>query len=188
MGIDIFNTSNKYDIIYADPPWEYKQSGSVKKCRGMAKQHYNTMPINDICNLPIKNIKTDRAICFLWATMPNIAGALMAMQSWGFDYKTAAFTWIKTNKKSDTLFWGMGAYTRANAELCLIGISKNTKAKQMVKRHDIHSVIMQPVKKHSEKPAIVRDKIVMLLGDLPRIELFARQKVAGWDCWGKEID
>ncbi len=73
------------------------------------------------------------------------------------------------------------------AEVCLLGISKNTKAKQMVKRHDIHQIIESPVEHHSKKPDIVRDKIVQLLGDLPRIELFARQQVTGWDCWGDEI-
>jgi len=177
----------KYQIIYADPPWEYKQSGSETNSRGMAKQHYSTMSTEDICNLPVREICTDNAICFMWATFPNIGEALKVMKAWGFDYKTAAFVWIKKNKKSWTKFWGMGAYTRANAEVCLLGISKNTKAKQIVKRHDIHQIIESPVEHHSKKPDIVRDKIVQLLGDLPRIELFARQQVTGWDCWGDEI-
>lgn len=81
----------------------------------------------------------------------------------------------------------MGAYTRANAEVCLIGISKKTKAKFLVKNHAVHQVVMAPVEKHSKKPDIVRDKIVELIGDLPKIELFARQQAEGWDCWGNEV-
>lgn len=124
MKVDIFNTNKKYNIIYADPPWHYHQSGSKNKVRGMAKQHYLTMVTEDICKLPIQNLKTDDAICFMWATFPNIDQALKVLKAWGFQYKTAAFVWVKKNKKSNTNFWGMGAYTRANAEVCLIGISK----------------------------------------------------------------
>lgn len=187
MVIDIFATEKKYNIIYADPPWEYKQSGSKTNSRGTAKQYYDTMTTEDICKLPIKRIKTDDAICFMWATFPNIDQALKTMEAWGFIYKTAAFVWVKKNKKSDSLFWGMGAYTRANAEVCLIGISKHTKAKQVVKRHDIHQIVMGQVEKHSKKPDIIREKIIDLLGEQPCIELFARQEADGWDCWGNEV-
>ena len=186
MKIDIFNTENKYNIIYADPPWEYKQSGGKTNSRGMAKQYYNTMTTEDICKLPVKHIKTDNAICFMWATFPNIDQALEVMTAWGFTYKTAAFVWVKKNKKSDTPFWGMGAYTRANAEVCLLGVSKSTKAKQQVLRHDINQIIFSPVERHSKKPDIVRTKITELLGEVPRIELFARQAAEGWDCWGDQ--
>jgi N6-adenosine-specific RNA methylase IME4 len=178
----------KYQIIYADPPWEYKQSGSETNSRGMAKQHYPTMPTKDICNIPVREICTDNAICFMWATFPNISEALEVMKAWDFKYKTAAFVWIKKNKKSNTNFWGMGAYTRANAEVCLLGISKHTKALEQVKSHNIHQIIEAPIEHHSKKPDIVRDRIVELLGDIPRIELFARQKVPGWDVWGNEIE
>ena len=187
MKVDIFNTDKKYKVIYADPAWEYKQKGSKKKARGMARQHYNVMTTKDICALPIRNIATDDAICFMWATFPNIDQALLVMNSWGFEYKTAAFVWVKTYKNSNTHFWGMGAYTRANAEVCLIGISKNTKAKKCVKSHAVHQIIIAPFTRHSEKPAETRDRIVELLGDVPKIELFARQCADGWDCWGNEI-
>lgn len=177
----------KYNIIYADPPWEYKQSGSKTNSRGMAKQHYNTMSTQDICNLPIKYLKTDNAICFMWATFPNISEALKVFEAWGFEYKTAAFVWVKKNKKSNTNFWGMGAYTRANAEVCLLGISKKTKASEQVKAHNIHQIIEAPIERHSKKPDIIREKIVELLGDLPRVELFARNTTEGWDVWGNEV-
>ena len=186
MKIDIFGTDKKYDVIYADPPWAYKQSGGAKS-RGMAKQHYSTMPTKEICELPIRNICTDKAVCFLWATFPNLTEAIKVLEAWGFTYKTAAFVWVKKNKVSDSLFWGMGAYTRANAEVCLLGISKKTKAKEIVKSHAVHQVIEEKIKKHSEKPHEVRKRIVELLGDVKRIELFAREQGEGWDCWGNEV-
>jgi len=180
--------SKRYSIVYADPPWEYRQSGSKTNLRGMAKQHYNTMKTNEICKMPVRNICSDDCILFLWATFPNYNQALSVMESWGFIYKTAAFLWVKKNKKANSLFWGMGAYTRANAEPLLIGISKKTKAKKSVISHKIHQVVESPIERHSEKPDIFRKKIVELLGDLPRIELFAREKVQGWDSWGNETD
>ena len=139
--------------------------------------------------MPVKDISTEDCICFMWATFPNIAEAIKVMEAWGFEYKTAGFVWVKKNKKQDTLFWGMGAYTRANAEVCLLGISKGTKAKQMVKDHGVHQIIESKIEVHSKKPEITRDKIIQLLdgGGIPKIELFARQTAEGWDCWGNEI-
>lgn len=177
----------KYQIIYADPPWEYKQSGGVNGSRGMAKTHYDTMPTEDICNLPVDKIAGGGAICFLWATFPNIGEAVKVMEAWGFQYKTAAFVWVKTYPKSGKPFWGMGAYTRANAEVCLLGISKGFKAKEQIKSHAVHQIVEAPVGRHSEKPDEVRRRIVELLGDVPRIELFARERVDGWDAWGNEV-
>lgn len=177
--------NKKYKVIMADPPWAYNQQG--KTGRGVAANNYPTMTTEDICKLPIRDIATDDAICFMWATFPNIAAALKTMENWGFEYKTAAFVWVKKNKKSNTNFWGMGAYTRANAEVCLLGISKNTKAKQAVINNGVHQIIESPIEMHSKKPDIVRDKIIELLGDVPRIELFARQTAHGWDSWGNEI-
>ena len=123
----------------------------------------------------------------MWATFPNICEALKVIKAWGFEYKTAAFVWVKKNKKQNTNFWGMGAYTRANAEVCLIGISKNTKAKKIVKSNGVHQIIESPIEQHSKKPHETRERILKLLGNLPRIELFARQSIDGWDCWGNEV-
>lgn len=175
----------KYKVIYADPPWEYKQSGPT---RGIAKKYYPTMSTEEICALPVGNIATDDAVLFMWATFPNIGEALKVIGSWGFIYKTAAFVWVKKNPKSNTNFWGMGAYTRANAEPCLLAIRKNTRASEVVKRRDIHQIIEAPVREHSRKPDEARERIVQLLGDVPRIELFAREKAPGWDVWGNEVN
>lgn len=187
MKIDIFTTDKRYSVIYADPPWEYPKSGSARNARGMAKQHYATMPTADICRLPIRKICSENAVCFMWATFPNISEAIKVLEAWGFEYKTAAFVWVKKNKRSNSLFWGMGAYTRANAEVCLLGISKQTKAKEIVKSHSVHQIIMSKIGIHSQKPGEARERIAALLGDVPRIELFARENVKGWDCWGNEV-
>jgi site-specific DNA-methyltransferase (adenine-specific) len=110
--------------------------------------------------------------------------ALDVMQAWGFEYKTTAFTWIKKTKNGK-LAWGMGRYTRSNPEIILLG----TKGKPLkVQNHGIHSVIEAPAQKHSVKPKEVQEKIVTLLGDRPRVELFAREIVPGWDAIGNEID
>ncbi len=163
MKIDIKNAPRRYSVIYADPPWSYKQQGGAKG-RGTAKAHYDTMTTADICDLPIKEIATEDALLFMWATFPNMAEALEVMKAWGFEYKTAAFVWVKTNSKSGSLFWGMGSYTRANAEVCLLGIRKKTKAGKCVKAHNIHQIIQAPYTRHSEKPAETRERIKALTG------------------------
>lgn len=186
MKIDIYNTDKKYKVIYADPAWEYRQNGSKTKARGMAKQHYKTMPTEEICKIPVREICEEDAILFLWSTFPNIFEALKVIKAWDFEYKTAGFVWIKKNKNGSN-FWGMGAYTRANAEVCLLAISKKTRAKEVVKSHAVHQVIESVIEKHSKKPDIAREKIKELLGDISKIELFAREEAAGWDCWGDEV-
>lgn len=178
----------KYKVIYADPPWTYTLTGGSKNARGLAKQHYDTMPLKDICDLPIRNIATDDAVLFMWATFPMMAEALEVIKSWGFIYKTAAFVWVKQNPKSKTPFWGMGAYTRANAEVCLLAISPKTKAKTQVKSNAIHQVVFSDILAHSRKPAEIRTLISELMGDVCKVELFARQKTDGWDIWGNELE
>ena len=101
----------------------------------------------------------------------------------GFTYKTCGFSWIKKNKKADSLFWGLGYWTRANNEICLLG----TKGKPKRVSKGVHQVVIDKISSHSKKPDIVRDRIVELCGDVPRIELFARQRYEGWDSWGNEI-
>ena len=109
------------------------------------------------------------------------------MEAWGFEYRTAPYVWQKTNRKTGVNFLGMGAYTRANAEVCLLGTTRGTKARQVVKSHSVQQIVEAPVERHSKKPAEVRERIVRLLGDVPRIELFARERVPGWDGGGNEV-
>ena len=173
----------KYKIIYADPPWNYRV-WSKKGDGRSARNHYETMNTEEICNLPIKNIADKDSVLFLWVTFPCLLDGLKTMIRGGFKYKTCGFTWVKKNKKGIGWFFGLGYWTRANAELCLIG----TRGKISRKSNRISQVIDTPIEEHSKKPNIVREKIVELMGDLPRIELFARQKVNGWDVWGNEIE
>ena len=123
----------------------------------------------------------------MWATFPNIGEALKVMEAWGFRYKTAAFIWVKKNARSGGNYMGLGSYTRANAEVCLLGVTSGFKARMRVCSHSVRQVIEAPWQGHSKKPDEVRRRIVELLGDVPRIELFARQRERGWDAWGKEV-
>jgi len=172
----------KYNIIYADPPWHYNNYAYKDAIRGVEKE-YDTMSQVDLCNLGVSSIAADDSVLLLWSTLPLLKEALDTIDAWGFIYKTTAFVWIKTNKNSMGLFWGMGNWTRSNAELCLLGI----KGKPQRLNADVHQVIMSPIGKHSRKPdEVVRGRILQLCGDLPRIELFARRRVDGWDAWGNE--
>lgn len=184
MKVDIFRTDKKYDVIYADPPWSYRDK-ALAGDRG-AGCKYDVMSLEDIKKLPVKDLAEEDCALFMWVTMPFLEEAFAVMRAWGFEYKTCAFTWVKQNKKTDTLFWGMGNWTRANAELCLLGVRGKPKRKDA----GVHSVIISHIEEHSKKPSEIRDRICKLLGcggGLQKIELFARQTVEGWDCWGNEV-
>lgn len=134
--------------------------------------------------LPVKDLAADDCVLFMWVTMPKLDECFEIIKAWGFDYKTCAFTWVKRNKVSPTWFFGMGRWTRANAEVCLLA----TKGKPKRISASVSQIIDEPIEHHSKKPDIVRDKIVELIGDLPRVELFARSKASGWHSWGNEIE
>ena len=187
--------NKKYNIIYADPPWTYRVWSGKGKEKKSAENHYNCMTIEDIKKIPIHTIAEKNCILFIWVTMPNLVEGIETIKSWGFEYKTCGFVWVKTNKNfnvnqtsflpidSFNTFWGLGHWTRANSEICLIA----TKGKIERKSKSVHQLIYDPVREHSRKPDCTRNKIVELVGNLPRIELFARQKTPGWDCWGNEV-
>ena len=176
-------TDKKYNIIYADPAWSYrdKRDKHARLCGG-ATVHYKTMSLEDIKNLPVNDITDTNCMLFLWTTFPNLREGLETINAWGFKYKTLGFSWIKTNKKNGKPFFGIGYYTKSNCECCLIGV----KGKPIVVSNYMSSVVMSPRGEHSQKPDIIRDKIVELCGDIPRIELFARKRSEGWDSWGNE--
>lgn len=173
--------NKKYNIIYADPPWSYRDK-ALSGNRGVIFK-YATQSNQWLNDLSIKNIADNDCVLFLWVTMPKLSECFDLIKKWGFEYKTSAFTWVKKNKKSDSWFWGMGNWTRANSELCLLA----TKGKPKRLSASVHSVVDTSIEQHSKKPNCVRDRIVELCGDLPRIELFARQKTPGWDVWGNEV-
>lgn len=178
MKVDIFNTDKKYDIIYADPPWAYRNMGNIQ---ATANSHYSTMKQEDIEALPIGQLAKPNSILFMWATFPKMQEALNTIKAWGFEYKTVGFTWIKKNKNGSN-FFGVGWYTKSNAEVCLIGV----KGKPPKASNKVSQIIESVREEHSKKLDIVRDKIIEFCGDFSRIELFARQYAKGWDCWGNE--
>jgi site-specific DNA-methyltransferase (adenine-specific) len=169
----------KYQIIYADPPWSYND----ESCSGSAQEQYNTMKIEDICNLPVNELADSDCVLFMWATYPLLPEALDVIKSWGFKYKSIAFQWIKLNSENGKEFYGLGRWTRGNTEPCLLA----TKGKPHRINPDVFQIIRSPLKEHSKKPSITRSKIIHLMGDIPRIELFSRDKIEGWDCWGNEV-
>jgi len=178
--VDIHKTSQKYSIIYADPPWRYSDKGSA----GAAENHYSTMSIKDICALPVADITADDCVLFLWTTYPMLQEAMTLIAAWGFKYKSIGFQWLKLNRGGKGYFFGLGRWTRGNTEPCLIAIKG--KPCRYVQSQSISQIIEHPVMRHSAKPPLAREKIIELMGDIPRIELFAREGAAGWDCWGNE--
>ena len=173
----------KYSIIYADPPWQYKTYSKKGQGRS-AEKHYPTMTLDEICLLPVEQLADDDCVLFMWTTVPFLRDCFSVLDAWGFTYKTVAFVWLKQNRKTDGLFWGMGHWTRANAELCILATKGHPKRISA----SVHQVIVSHIEEHSKKPDETRDRIVSLVGDLPRIELFARQKTDGWDTWGNEVN
>jgi len=171
----------KYSIILADPPWSYRDRALAGNRGSCCK--YNVESTEWISALPVGEISADDGVLFLWVTMPKLNEVFDVISAWGFEYKTAAFTWVKRNRVSESWFWGMGRWTRANAELCLLATRGNPRRISA----GVHSIIDSSIREHSRKPDEARDRIVQLLGDLPRIELFARERVSGWDAWGLEV-
>ncbi|KKN98840.1 hypothetical protein LCGC14_0140810 [marine sediment metagenome] len=174
----------KYNVIYADPPWNGLgwNNGSGEKCPA---KHYEVQDIEWIKSLPVNTISGDPCFLFLWVTFPNLQQGLEVIESWGFRYSTCAFNWVKRNKKSDSYFIGCGNYTRANSELCLLGTKG--KCQKARKSRSVRQICDARISKHSAKPPEIRDRIIQLCGDIPRIELFAREKTTGWDVWGNEV-
>lgn len=180
---------NKYQIIYADPPWRYKDKS--KSHGGGAESHYPTMSVEDICNLQIPAEKN--SVLLLWTTYPMLKEGIQVLEAWGFTYKTVAFTCVKTNRDG-SIYMGMGRHTRANAEICLLG----TKGKGLPRKDaGIYQTQLHERQAHSKKPDIFRKEIERLYGDASRFEMFARNDgsrnlfnenpLDGWDAWGNQV-
>ena len=172
----------KYQIIYADPPWNFNFKNRKGLSRKAKDALYDTMRPKDILALPIQNIIDNNCILFLWVMDSQIQLGLDVIKSWGFVYKTVAFTWVKLAKTK--FHFGGGNWTRSNPEQCLLA----TKGKIKRLSASVRQLIIEPRREHSRKPDKVRDNIVTLVGDLSRIELFAREKIPGWDVWGNEVE
>lgn len=135
--------------------------------------------------LPVKDLAADNCVLFLWATYPMLKEALKVIEAWGFKYKSIGFQWVKQNRSGNGYFFGLGRWTRGNTEPCLIAV----KGKPQRASNSVSQLIFAPLRAHSQKPDITRDKIRELMGgDQSYIELFARNTAPGWDVWGNEVN
>lgn len=175
--------TKKYNLIYADPPWQYRDKISSGQ-RGVTYK-YPLMDVNDICRLPVwKLANTDSCLLAMWWVPTQPKEALKILDVWGFRLMTMkGFTWHKTNSRKGNSAIGMGHMTRSNSEDMLFAVRG-----RLPERLDasICQHVTAPRSKHSEKPAVFRDLLIQLIGDVPRIELFARQENNGWHTWGNE--
>lgn len=170
----------KYNIIYADPAWEYNNKKTGGNYKSGSVQKYKTMTLEEIKNLPIKDISQDNCVLFLWSTTPLLPEALEVMKSWGFKYKTK-IVWYKTN-------FGMGDWLRIQSEDLLIGI----RGKITPFYYQRGNIFIHDILGHSEKPEFFRNLIDILtisLDNPKKIELFSRKSnIENWDLWGLEAN
>ena len=182
----------KYQIIYADPPWNLH--GINKKGIVTSRDspnnpkydhlnQYTSMSHTDIGSLPIKGLTDDNCVLFLWVVDNSLPFVFDIITKWGFTYKTVGFTWVKKTITGKDVF-GMGQWTRNNPEMCLFA----TKGTPKRVNFGVRQLQRYTVREHSRKPDEFRDEIIKLVGNLLRIELFARQKTKGWDVWGNEVE
>tara|TARA_Y100001937_G_scaffold19552_1_gene26921 strand:- start:7187 stop:7732 length:546 start_codon:yes stop_codon:yes gene_type:complete len=171
----------RYKVIYADPPWYFKSFSKKGEARS-ATRHYNCMSVDDICNIDVNRVADDNSVLLMWVTDPYLLDAFKVMESWGFNYKTVGFTWVKTNK-SKGYFTGMGYWTRSNPEMCLLGTKGKPKRLDM----SVKQLVVSQRREHSRKPDEVYDRIEKML-EGPYLEMFARNTRQGWDNFGNEVN
>ena len=189
---DVVGSQTKYQIVYADPAWDFgdRLRSSKKLDNGKMhfrelELHYKTMKTPEICALPVKDITANDAVLFIWTTDAHLPDALQVIEAWGFKYKTIGFIWNKkTNKGNQVCF--MGKWTMKGSEICLL--ATKGKAHSLIKSHKVRQLVEAERDIHSRKPDEVRKRIIELLGELPRVELFCRTPKEGWDVWGNEVE
>src|SRR5262245_44318967 len=179
-----FVKQSKYRVIYADPPWSFRNWSANGTGRN-AISHYDCMDFEALAALPVSAIAADDSVLFLWATDPMLPRAFELITAWGFQFKTVCFYWVKLNAVTQgpsKYFMGQGYWTRGNPEQCLLATRGNPQ------RHSksIRKLVVERRREHSRKPDEIRDLIEKLVPG-PYIELFARETTPGWDCWGDQI-
>jgi N6-adenosine-specific RNA methylase IME4 len=172
----------KFDIILADPPWLFS-AWNAKKSNRHVSHKYQLMDVDAICNLQATQLASENCALFLWATWPNIKDAFRVIDAWGFTYRTLAWEWVKSNRSGMGFHFGMGYYTRANPEPCLLAV----RGRMPVQSHSISALIYSPVREHSRKPDDQYRKIEALYPEMNYLELFARQERPGWVALGNEV-
>lgn len=181
MATDIFTTDKKYNIIYADPPWQYRSKECLAQksiLNGKLNTHYPTMTITELAKLPIRNISSENCLLFLWVVSPMLDDCIELLNLWGFKYCTVAFVWDKQKPVP-------GNYTMSSCELCIVG--KRGKIPTPRGARNIRQFLSEEKTIHSRKPAEIRRRIQQMFPNQQKIELFARQTFDGWDCWGNEV-
>jgi len=174
-AIRLANEPEKYSVIYADPPWHYGNSGLEDY--GHAETHYETMPTDKLCEMPVKNITCTDSVLFLWVTSPLLEDAFAVINAWGFNYKTSC-VWDKVKHN-------FGYYFSVRHEFLLVA----TKGSCLPEDKELHDSVIELERSdnHSEKPEYFRELIDKLYPTGKRIELFARKTTEGWDSWGDEV-
>jgi N6-adenosine-specific RNA methylase IME4 len=179
--------AGEYRLIYADPPWTFATYSRKGKGRS-AEAYYDCMSLAEIEKLPVAEWAAKDCVLLLWATDPLLPRALEVLRAWGFVYKTVGFYWAKLNKSAGTavyrdtsFFTGLGFWTRANPELCLLATRGHPKRR----RADVRKLIVSPRREHSRKPDEAYARIEALC-DGPYLEMFARTAWPGWDSWPSE--
>lgn len=180
-----------FKAILADPPWAYWRYDGTQAAPGRPQNiAYETMSNEQIAGLPISDLAAPDCVLFCWATWPKLPDCLSIIEAWGFTYKTCAFDWMKAHAKQIEMFRddgdvqvGMGYWTRANTEPCLLA----TRGKPKRLNADVRQGILEPRRQHSRKPDCVHGRIERLV-DGPYLELFARQQRPNWTAWGNQID
>lgn len=181
-----FNLPNKkYKIIYVDPPWAFNsvKTGGTMKSGALSK--YPTMTIEQMKGMPVKDLADEHCLLAMWYVSSQPQEALDLIKAWGFTLRNFnGFVWDKRTVKGNPEF-GMGYYTRAGVECC--AFATRGKPSEIVKNRSVRQLRQAVNEKHSKKPQAFRDDLVQLCGDVPRIELFARDKTDGWGVWGNEV-
>jgi N6-adenosine-specific RNA methylase IME4 len=168
-----------YKALLIDPPWTYETYSDKGKDRS-AEQHYDCMSHEELKQLPVADLAAKDCIMFCWVIDTHITHYLDLMDAWGFKYKTKGFTWVKINANGD-YFTGMGHWTRANPEDCML----STRGHPTRVAKDVRRLIIAPRREHSRKPEEIYDRIERLV-DGPYCELFARQHRPRWASWGNQ--
>jgi N6-adenosine-specific RNA methylase IME4 len=170
----------RYGLIYADPPWTFATYSRKGKGRS-AEAHYDCMTLDDVKAVPVSDWAAQDAILLMWATDPLLDKAMDVIRAWGFTYKTVGFYWVKQNASSAGFFTGMGFWTRANPEPCLLA----TRGRPKRKSADVRKLVVAPRREHSRKPDEIYGHIERLAGG-PYLEMFARSSRPNWDAWGMQ--
>ncbi len=177
-----------YGAILADPPWHY-QVWSAKGTGRSAEQHYGVMTPAELVALPVHELAAPDCVLFCWVTWPVLPQALSLIETWGFIYKTCAFDWMKADNTQPHFFEeqvsaqvGLGHWTRSNTEPCLL--AARGKPKRL--NADVRQGIIAPRRQHSRKPDGLHERIERLVTG-PYLELFARERRPGWECWGDQV-